>query len=43
MPGDAGQHPRTNLIPIVKSEYEIGPAISGENFMRAGLSLDLPA
>jgi len=40
--GDAGEHFGADLDSFVKSENEIGIVRMGENFMGAGLALDLP-
>jgi hypothetical protein len=41
--GDARQHPRTDLLTIVKRKRDIWPAISPKNAMRSRLPLDLPS
>jgi hypothetical protein len=41
--GDAGEHMRADLNPIVESEHIVGPASALEHLVRAGLPLDPPA
>ena len=41
--GHASQHPRANLILIMKGEDHIRPTGTGEDLVRAGFSFDTPA
>ena len=41
--GDASQHARPNLVAIVESEDQVGPAGTGQDAMGARLALDDPA
>ena len=40
---DAREHSWTDLFTVVESKNDVGPAISGENFVGACLALDPPA
>ena len=40
--GDPGQHPRPDLLVIMKAKHEVCPPVAGERAVGAGLTLDLP-